>query len=166
MLVTRKIRQRVERYRPKIRGWIKPFDSHIDDIVNDIYVRVLEAEEGSDLHLIIYGVCSDFRRKELNRRRLETENSATIAKNVTPTLSEQFGGSTEELVEAEQTLRARWATLSPLLKKIARRSFFGYRESPERIAEELGTSVAAVNMARTRIKQHMNGANDGRKTST
>jgi DNA-directed RNA polymerase specialized sigma24 family protein len=157
MKVDKTITNKVDSYRLRMKKWLRPFDADLEDIVQDVYVRLLEAPEGTDLHFVIYGTCSDHRRKELNRRRLREENSQAIVKNTTPTLSDRNAGSPEEFIGSEQELRRRWASMSALLRRVAKRSYFGYMESPEKIAKELGMTVAAVNMARTRIKQHMNG---------
>jgi len=158
MKVTETVQDTVKRYKPRMINWLQPFGRDIDDITQEVYIKVLEAEEGSNLHLIIYGTCSDYRRRELNRRRLEEQNPDSIISNSTPTLSDRTTGGPEEFIDSERLLLARWEKLSPLLKQVARRTFFGYAESIDRIARELKMTSNHVRVARFRVKQIMNGA--------
>jgi DNA-directed RNA polymerase specialized sigma24 family protein len=152
----------------KKNPWLSPQEH--EDLKQDIYVKVLEADRDEAktdkqtynyVGFLAFQVYRDWIRTERNRRRLEDENAELIVKNTTPTLSDQYAGGPEEFAVTEQELVRRWESLSPLLRRVAKRSFFGYMETPEKVAKDLGMTVAAVNMARTRIKQHMNGANDG-----
>lgn len=152
----------VENFRPRITSLLSPFDGDVDDVVQDIYVKIIEApdEMGAELNLIINGVASNYKRDKLNRQRLEQENAETILKYTTPTVSGSITGSAEDFIDCEQTLARRWRSLSPFLQTVARRQFFGYEETPEKTARDLGTTEAAINMARTRIKQVLNGVNE------
>lgn len=140
-------------------------DADAEELIQDVYVKVLEHEKPSrsvqeHCGYLVWSTFADFVRKESNRRQLERENDQAIIKHTTPSLSDRTTGGPEEFAISEQELRRRWVTLSSLLRRVARRTFFGYQEEPEKVARELGMTVAAVNMARTRIKQHMNGADD------
>lgn len=134
-----------------------------EDLQQDCYVAVLKTDIDAKTNLekqvafIVYSTITGWLTKEGNRRRLERDNAETIVKNTTPTVLLDWSGGPEEFIDAEQVLVARWKSLSPLLRRVAKRTFFGYMEAPEKVATDLGMTVAAVNMARTRIKQHMNG---------
>jgi DNA-directed RNA polymerase specialized sigma24 family protein len=150
--------------RQERRKWPTLSMEDYTDVKHDTVVELLEytpPKEIDDVDALIQRMFTNnlqnFKRNRDNRRRLEEENAETIVKNTTPTVLNDWAGGPEDFIDAEQLLRARWKKLSPLLRRVARRTFFGYMESPEKVARELGMTVAAVNMARTRIKQHMNG---------
>jgi DNA-directed RNA polymerase specialized sigma24 family protein len=166
MDITQEMMDFIDNLRDKLRGnWKTLTKEELEDITSDTYVDILRYDKDLDgcwkslLNRMLVNNLRNYVRDRDNRRRLETENSQSIISNTTPTLSKGTGGDPAEYVEGLDTLTRRWRTLSPLLRKIARRTFFGYTETPEKVAHDLGTTVAAVNMARTRIKQHMNGAN-------
>jgi DNA-directed RNA polymerase specialized sigma24 family protein len=152
----------VEEFRPRIKALIAPFDDDVDDVVQDIYIKIMEAPElmGEELNLIISGIAINYKSKMLNRQRLVAENKDAIIKYTTPTVYGAVTGSAEDFIECEQTLAQRWKTLSPFLQTVAKRQFFGYEEAVSKTARDLGTTEAAINMARTRIKQVLNGVNE------
>lgn len=140
--------------------------SYDEDIKQDFLLRELEAGEKefvskSEYRRYAHSCLSKLQQNhtwtENNRRRLEQEHAADIIRNATPTLSDRSAGSPEEFIDCEQTLSQRWRSLSPFLQTVAKRQFFGYEETVEKTARDLGTTVAAINMARTRIKQVLNG---------
>lgn len=161
MEITQEIMDLVEARKGQLQQMISSNHVEVEDLVQDVYERILMAD--TDLpneklvELVVFSVGAQHSQKERNRRRLEDENSEIIARNTTPTLTDSSAADPAFIAEAEEILRARWDSLSEHLKTIARRSFFGYTESPAKIARDLGTTEAAVNMARTRIKQVMNG---------
>jgi len=166
MKVDKKTQELVESLTPEIRSRLAEYGGELEDVVQDCYVRIMESEIGEKenpegfVRRLVTNHVSNYVRNERNRRRLEQDNSDEIISGATPTLSDRSTGGVDEFVEAQQIVARRWKTLSPLLRRIARLSFFGYEESPEKIAHDLGTTPAAINTARTRIKQHMNGANE------
>jgi len=96
--------------------------------------------------------------KKSNRARLRQENEGEIINNTCPSMIGK-GTLPEEIIEAEETLLERVRQLSLFLKTIYLRTFLK-GEAVETVARDLGTTTSAINMARTRIKQHMHGAND------
>jgi hypothetical protein len=137
----------------------------MEDLKQEVYIAIMTWEGPSKtpkgrVQWAAQTVYVNWIKKEENRRRLERENADEIVRNTTPTLLNQYAGGPEDFYASEQELVRRWESMSPLLRRVAKRTFFGYTESPEKVARDLGMTEGAVNMARTRIKQHMNGANE------
>lgn len=162
MDVTERVIKRVENAQPRIKKILGTYYTEWEDVKQDIFVHILEHDyEGEPTDMLIdqitFSIAANYRTKETNRRRLEEENADTIVRNSTPTLSDRHAGGVDEFIDCEQTLARRWRSLSPFLQTVAKRQFFGYEETVEKTARDLGTTVAAINMARTRIKQVLNG---------
>lgn len=169
MKITKTVLDTIETMRPELRNRLGEYSRDIDDVIQDVYIKLIEVTplKGDDFagfaKITARNYVNNYVRDQRNRRKLEEENAGEIVKNTTPTLSGTDAGGPEGFVASEQELVKRWRSLSSLLKRVAKRSFFGYTETVESIARTEGMTVAAVNMARTRIKQHMNGVNDARK---
>lgn len=95
------------------------------------------------------------RARALNRKRLREDNEGLIRRNTTPSV-DGMAVDPAEICEARQAIEAKVRAMSPLLRIIFHRTFIK-DESVSDVAKDLGTTEAAVNMARTRIKQHING---------
>lgn len=139
-------------------------ETDVQDLQQEVYIKLLDApttapkkNERRYVGYLVWSTFKDHIRRETNRARLLEENADRVTKLTTPTVSNSLGADPAEELEAVEVLRRRWRSLSSLLKRVARRSFFGYEESPQKVARDLGMSVGAVNTARTRIKQHLLG---------
>lgn len=162
MEITQEVMDLVEQQRPRIGKMLQSDYMDVDDAVQDIYERLLVTDQkdvpvAKLVELVVFSITAQHSQKERRRKELEAENQEAIIKNTTPTVSGSHTGSPEDFIDCEQTLSQRWRSLSPFLQTVAKRQFFGYEESVAKTARDLGTTVAAINMARTRIKQVLNG---------
>jgi RNA polymerase sigma factor (sigma-70 family) len=145
-------------------NWQQFTNEDIEDLAHDTLVEFFEAMDVADiggyLNKAFTQNCKDYDRKNRNRARLEAENALTIRNSTTPSAATNASSSDPmDILQAEQELRARFERLSPLLQKI---TYLVHVKgmSVARVASELGTTEAAVNMAMTRIKQTFEGNND------
>lgn len=151
-----------EHVRAEVRKYSSLNSEDESDLRQEVYIQLMQCDKKpKNLKQYIgweaWKTVKNYVLREDNRRRLEDEHSDEIRAGTTPTLTKQWAGGPDEELQAEQELLARWKSLTPLLQLIAKRTFFGVVEHPRKVARDLGTTEAAVNMARSRIKKTLFG---------